>query len=877
MLRMIQNSSSSGAKRYFSKADYYLEGQELAGQWLGKGAEKLGLQGEISQADFDSLCDNRIPGSNERLTPRTKADRTVGYDFNFHVPKGVSLAYMLNGDSDILDAFRDSVRETMQEIELDAQTRVRKQGRDDDRTTGNLTWAEFVHFTARPVEGIPDPHLHAHCFVFNQTFDQEEERWKAVQFRQLKQDAPYYQAIFHSKLASNLQELGYSISRKGKDWELSGITKSLDQKFSRRTDQIEELAQKKGILDPQEKDQLGAKTREKKNSNLSLPELKKLWQERLSDEDPESLGVLVSNKGRERSHVPNAVELATAHAIEHCFERHSVYPMRRLLAEGLRHGLGDVTGEEIRRELDRRGVITRRLDGREMATTREVLAEEQAMIDFARLGRGKEEPLSPGWKIGRSWLDEGQQAAVQHVAESRDRVMMIRGMAGTGKTSLMQEAVDAIKAGGHRVLALAPSSEASRGVLRKEGFADATTVAELLVNEKLQQNFHGQILWIDEAGLIGTRQLKQVFDLADRMDSRVILSGDWRQHGSVERGSAMRLLEQESGIRPAIVNTIRRQQGIYKEAVSHLAHGRTASGFELLDQLGWIRETSDEERCKVIAKEFADSLAGSGETPLVIAPTHAEGRQITGAIRNELKERCLLGAIEHSLPRLTSLNLTKAERADPAMIEAGDVIVFTQNAPGHKKGDRLVITDTLPEGLAKYADRYQVTKLTEEGFAVGDPIRFTSNGKTKDGKHRLNNGAIHRIANFTKGGDIVLDNNWVVSQDYGFISPGYVVTSHASQGKTFGKVLISESSHSLAAASAEQLYVSVSRGKQEAIVFTDDKQLLRDAVTRTTPRLAATELIKMNRRQRSLEHAARQEIPIPSTTHQLEQSAYDYR
>lgn len=877
MLRMIQNCSSAGAKRYFSQADYYLEGQEQAGQWFGKGAERLGLRGKINQPDFDALCDNQMPGTGERITPRTKSDRTVGYDFNFHVPKGVSLAYMLNGDHDILDAFREAVRETMKDIESDAQTRVRKQGRDDDRNTGNLTWAEFVHFTARPVDGIPDPHLHAHCFTFNQTFDSQEDRWKAVQFRQLKQDAPYYQAIFHSKLAANLQELGYGVTRKGKDWELTGITKSLDQKFSRRTGQIEELAQKKGILDPQEKDQLGAKTREKKNSNLSLPELKQIWHEWLSDEDRQSLRELASHKGQERFRSPNAVELSATHAIDHCFERHSVYPMRRLIAEGLQLGLGDVTKEEIRRELDRRGVITRRLDGREMATTREVLAEEQAMIDFARNGRGKERPLASKWKIQRTWLDEGQQAAVMHVAQSRDRVMMLRGMAGTGKTSLMQEAVEAIGAGGHRVLALAPSSEASRGVLRQEGFADATTVAELLMNEKLQQEFHGQVLWIDEVGLIGTRQLKQLFDLADRMDSRVILSGDWRQHGSVERGAAMRLLEQESGIRPAIVNTIRRQQGIYKEAVFHLAHGHTASGFELLDQLGWVREVDDEERCRAIAKEYADSLSGSGETPLVIAPTHAEGRQISQAIRNELKERCLLGAIEHSLPRLISLNLTKAERADPAMIDAGDVIVFTQNAPGYKKGDRLVVTDTLPQDLAKYADRYQVTKLAEEGFSVGDPIRFTANGKTKDEMHRLNNGGIYRIADFTKEGDIVLDNNWVVSQNFGFIAPGYVVTSHASQGKTFNKVLISESSNSLAAASQEQLYVSVSRGKQEAIIFTDDKEQLREAVTRSAPRLAATELIKTRRRQQSIDHAQTYDLPVRSQSPQLEQPAYDHR
>lgn len=875
---MIQNRSSAGAKRYFSQGDYYLEGQELAGQWLGKGVERLGLQGEINQADFEALCDNRMPGNGKRITARTKADRTVGYDVNFHVPKGVSLAYMLNADHDILDAFRQAVRETMQDIELDAQTRVRKERRDEDRMTGNLTWGEFVHFTARPVNGIPDPHLHAHCFVFNQTFDSEEEQWKAVQFRGLKQDAPYYQAIFHSKLASNLQELGYGVTRKGKDWELTGITKSLDRKFSRRTDQIEELAQKRGILDPQEKDQLGAKTREKKNSNLSLPELKQLWRERLSDEDRQSLRELARQKGQERLRNPNAVELSATHAIDHCFERHSVYPMRRLIAEGLQYGLGDVTKEDVRLELDKRGVITRRLDGREIATTPEVLAEEQAMIDFARYGRGQVEPLATGWSIQRSWLDEGQQAAVEHVTESHDRVMMIRGMAGTGKTSLMQEAVEAIKAGGHRVLALAPSAEASRGVLRKEGFADATTVAELLVNEKLQEEFQGQVLWLDEAGLIGTRQLKQLFDLADRMDSRVVLSGDWRQHGSVERGAAMRLLEQESGIRPAIVNNIRRQQGIYKEAVFHLAHGHTASGFELLDQLGWVREVEDDERCRVIAKEYADSLANGGEAPLVISPTHTEGKQITDAIRNELKERCLLGAIEHSLPRLISLNLTKAERADAAMIEAGDVIVFTQNAPGYKKGDRLVVTGTLPQGLAKYADRYQVTKLAEEGFAVGDPIRFTANGKTKDEKHRLNNGAIYRIADFTKEGDIVLDNNWVVSQNFGFIAPGYVVTSHASQGKTFNKVLISESSNSLAAASQEQLYVSVSRGKQEAIIFTDDKEQLREAVTRTAPRLAATELIKLKRRQRTIAQVTRQQASERQHEERsLEGKTYEYR
>ena len=62
-----------------------------------------------------------------------------------------------------------------------------------------MIWAEFVHFTARPVNGIPDPHLHAHCYTFNTTWDEVEKKWKAGRFRDLKADAPYFEAAFHAR------------------------------------------------------------------------------------------------------------------------------------------------------------------------------------------------------------------------------------------------------------------------------------------------------------------------------------------------------------------------------------------------------------------------------------------------------------------------------------------------------------------------------------------------------------------------------------------------------------------------------------------------------------------------------------------------------
>jgi conjugative relaxase-like TrwC/TraI family protein len=185
MIRITQQDSAKDAKRYYATADYYSEGQELVGLWGGKGALRLGLEGTVDKFSFERLCDNLNPRTGEPLTVRTRADRTVGYDFTFSVPKSVSLLYAMSGDQDILGAFRGAVDETMREMEAEMKTRVRRGRKDEDRTTGSMVWAEFIHTTSRPVEGVPDPQLHGHVFVFNTTWDQEEERWKAGQFREL--------------------------------------------------------------------------------------------------------------------------------------------------------------------------------------------------------------------------------------------------------------------------------------------------------------------------------------------------------------------------------------------------------------------------------------------------------------------------------------------------------------------------------------------------------------------------------------------------------------------------------------------------------------------------------------------------------------------
>jgi len=144
MIRITQQDSAQGAKAYYSQADYLSQGQEIIGLWGGQAARLLGLEGVVDREAFERLCDNLDPQSGRQLTARTRSDRTVGYDLTFSVPKSVSLLYAMSGDQQILDTFRSAVDETMHDFETEMKARVRKGGKNAERVTGNMVWAEFI-------------------------------------------------------------------------------------------------------------------------------------------------------------------------------------------------------------------------------------------------------------------------------------------------------------------------------------------------------------------------------------------------------------------------------------------------------------------------------------------------------------------------------------------------------------------------------------------------------------------------------------------------------------------------------------------------------------------------------------------------------------
>jgi hypothetical protein len=731
-----------------------------------------------------------------------------------------------------------------------------------------MIWASFTHRTSRPVDGIPDPHLHRHCFAINTTWNAEAGRFQAGEFSQVKQAAPYYEAACDARLALKMRELGYRVERRGLSWEISGIEKDTLQKFSRRTALIEQRAAseqgEKGMLSAKQKEKLGALTRAKKLVGQSWEKLRQVWKSWLSNEETGQITRAGAHKAANEQKNGITAQEAVDRAQQHLFERKSVVPEYQLHAEALKRGYGEISPEQVQQAVKGGEFYRKELYGQSHLTTREAVAEEHAMIAYVQEGRGKHFPLNPDYQPKADYLNEEQRDAIRHALNDTNNVTIISGGAGTGKTTLMKEIRDGIGERGKAFYGFAPSAAASRGVMREEGFKESDTLAQLLNNPELQKQTKNSVIWVDEAGLVGNKDMNRLFEIAKKQKARVLLTGDSRQHASVAAGDALRILEQEAGIKVARVTKIQRQNDRlnYKMAVSLAAEGKTDAALLKLDRMGEVMEIADgKARLDRLVADYTQS-ARQGKSALIVSPTHIEGQNVTQALRERLRQEGQIRGEERAFLQLKNANWTEENKADVYHYQQGLTLEFHQNAKGHLRGERWqVVPDDLrqPHSVAvtaadatrqqvdlKLAKRFTVYRQGEIGIAKGDKIRITKGGTTREGI-RINNGDLFTVTGFTKGGHIRLNTGKTLDRDFGHMAHGYVTTSHSAQGKTVDQVFIAESAASYPAASQQQFYVSISRGRERCRIYTDDKKALEQSVKQDGQRMTAREIAAIDR------------------------------
>lgn len=483
----------------------------------------------------------------------------------------------------------------------------------------------------------------------------------------------------------------------------------------------------------------------------------------------------------------------------------------------------------------------------ELARLFELSQQERTVelhAEFEKLGRDKAKLLQDKLRAAAKGISGGsplfflsseQQAVCDHIWQSNDRVILLRGGAGTGNTHTMRSAIAGID---KPVVVLAPSSEASRGVLRREGFAQADTVARFLQDDEFQKQARNGVVWIDEAALLGIKQMSQVFDAAERLNARVVIQGDDKQNSPIPRGSPFRVLQDYAGLPLAELKTIRRQTGDYKSAIESIQKGDIIEGYDKPDSLGWVRQVQDNAP---LVDEYMKGISAKRDM-LVIAPTHIEADEITATIRERLIEQGTIDTDERTFETLKPLGWTEAERGDIERYRDTDIVVqFHRNSGAFKAGSKVTASE-LAAAMAIRPEHFSAYSPSTLALAAGDSIRATANGWA--GKHRINNGATYTIRGFTRGGDIELTNGWTLEKGFGHLDHAYVSTSYSSQGKTVDRVLIAMGGESLPAMNASQFYVSASRGRESAQVFTDlQPAVLRDAIQRCAARKSATELI----------------------------------
>lgn len=852
------------AQQYFREhlqvGDYYAQENAVQGEWFGLGADKLGLRGTVGEQAFLALCEGLSPATGERLTMRKNttrfangketANRRIFYDFTISPPKSVSIMGLYQ-DERIVEIHDAAIRKAVREMERYAMTRVRKKGRCDDRETGNVVGACFRHDTSRAL----DPHLHTHCIVMNATFDPVEKKWKALQNYEMLKAQKFVENYYYHELVKGLVKLGYAIENNARDFEVQGVSNKLVEKFSKRRQQIDEAVKEhvsKGKLVWNVKElraQIAHEKRARKIRDSSAEKLVEHWDSQLTNEERQSLQTVLA-----RSPSPNTklgIEAIVDWADEHMFERKSVVEDYQLKAAALARGRGEgFTLKKLDAEIVKRGYL-RNGKGHKI-TSNLTLGRELEIVLAAKNGRMKHNRYCEEYSPSNPTVTEEQKRAIEKILSSRDFVTLFRGGAGTGKTFALQEVDRALKREGFEVVVLAPQRQQVMD-LQNDGF-EAQTVSSFLNGGELPER---SVVIVDEAGQIGGKQMSDLFRAVEKADSRIILSGDTRQHGAVEASDALRAIEIHAGLFPAELNAIRRQNpddarnekerafiSEYRGAVKAASSGEILDSFERLDALGCVEEIDEDCRQEKLAEDYL-SATRSGENTLVVAQTWVEIHAVNDAVRARLKREGMLGE-EAELDFYETCDLDSAQKRDARFYQENDYAFFVRSYGRFGKGNVAKVEATGPEGVFlamdgkttkvgyKRSSSYVVARKRRIAVAVGDRLQMKFNGNSVEGRPILN-GELVTVSRIFKSGNVsVRDDNGeakTLSPDQRLANLGYAVTSYASQGKTVDTVLFSDSQNK-AATNRNQWYVSISRARRRLRIYTSSKEDLRENLQR---------------------------------------------
>jgi conjugative relaxase-like TrwC/TraI family protein len=885
MLTISKPLSASQAQTYHvrefasQEQNYWSRDQQGHSEWKGRLAEQWGLQGGVGSEHFARLSEGQHPHTEEQLVRHqvsrtyegkfgrevTSAEHRAGWDATFSAPKSVSLTALVGGDDRVREAHRQSVRAALQELERYTQARIGNVHAPE--TTGKFIAATFEHDTARPVDGYAAPQLHTHAVIFNMTERESSseggKQMRALQPHEMFVSQRYITAVYRSELALRLGKLGYELERgKHGQPEVKGYTKEYLEASSPRREQIRDHLREQGI-DGAAAAQIAAHHTRDRKELLSPGEVLQRHRELAAQYGHQADRVIAQARQHRQYQMPEPevqAKQAVTWARDHVFERSAVQDPRAILETALVRGMGETTYAQVRQEFEHRieagefREVSHVGAGRQY-TTAVMVRMEREIVGRMQQGNRRDysDPMlvSPQIRIATEdrhpELNASQRRAVEEIFFSREKIVGLDGIAGAGKTTTLSVIREGAEAEGYRVEGFAPTSRAAQKL--GEAGMETSTLQKHLARGQQPDTGEKRLYVLDESSLASTRQVHEFVNRLHAND-RVLLVGDRRQHEAVEAGRPFAQL-QDAGMKTVKLEEIVRQKDPeLKQVVEQLARGEVREAIRNLDRQGRVHEIQGyDERIAAIARDYAQSP----ENTLVISPDNRSRMEINERVRAELERRGIVSNEEHRIRTLVPRqDLTGADRTWAERYEVGDVLRYSRASKetGIGKGEYAQVksidapknrlTIELQDGTERtYDPRRQqgVSVFREEmrSFSEGDRIQFTAPANDL----RVANRELATIESIHENGRLHLkmDGGRMVELNppkHPHLDHGYAMTSHSSQGQTADRVLIHVDTELGAKdlLNSRMAYVSVSRGRYDAQIYTNNAQTLGQELSR---------------------------------------------
>lgn len=803
----------------------------LNGQHATTGADLVQNAGEMATLKVKLGPDGQpLLKDNGRALTTAEGARTMGHDFTFSPPKAFGLLFAMASPDEqkrLRAALAEAHSKTMDYLAGFAQVRTGSSSQGTIQYQhADIVYSSHMHFASREL----DPQLHIHTMVYNLGHS-PDGKWRALETQAMLSARKDADRLFCADLAAQVQAMGYGIEsvdlldRKGEatgatTWTLAGMPKDLEKAFSKRRAQIEQYMQEHPGASAQE---ACLETRKSKDEP-TLAVLAELWQREIR-EHARTLGCR-ETAAEYQINPPSSPAAAIdwrAWNISalvdqvHDQAKKSAVSMSTIEAVVAMHATAiDIDqARTIAQEVAREHFVeigARAPKGAALSETQslyvshEWLKKERAIIGMARASVDDRYHAVDADSVDRhvrsfetakgfTMADE-QKAAIRHLTQSTGTVAALEGLAGTGKTTSIVVAVNAWRERGCRVIGVSTSESATRKLAEESGIEHAWNGAKLLdmLGRGQVTLTRDDVLILDEAGMMDTRQAHAIMAAAQGVGAKVVLMGDVRQLQSVGGGSPMAAVRDAIG--SAKLEGVRRQNGEQLK-ITELLYGKDKEGrlrtdletrspeevraqsakvYAEMEKQGMVSVHAEQRQAvRDIAQRFTASAVPL-EQRIVLAHTHADREALNASIRPILRDQGVLTGDEHTVKQAGDQTLALA---------VGERIVWDRNHQFR--------TERNAKGARVHADERTWDAHDVEGKAL-DQVRVVNGGGATVEAIREEKGS-HRITVRLHSDDKKLDGarlSWLVQPDGDKKTPGvshaYATTVHRSQGQTMQDV-----------------------------------------------------------------------------------------